>query len=46
MLDINRTDRLPDLDTIGRIGQAAREVAHSRYGWDQLVAQIKPVALA
>ncbi|MGE3274281.1 MAG: hypothetical protein AB7O67_04160 [Vicinamibacterales bacterium] len=46
VLDINRLDRLPDADTLGRLGQAAREVAHSRYGWDQLVAQIKPVALA
>lgn len=46
VLDINRTDCLPDLDTLARIGQAAREIAHSRYGWDRLVAQIKPVALA
>jgi hypothetical protein len=46
VLDINLCDRLPGLDVIARIGQAAREVAHSRYGWDQLVAQIKPVALA
>ena len=46
VLDITKTDRLPNMEEIARIGQAAREVAHSRYGWDQLVAQIKPVALA
>jgi hypothetical protein len=46
VLDINRTDRLPDVETLSRIGQSARDVAHSRYGWDQLVTQIKPVALA
>jgi glycosyltransferase involved in cell wall biosynthesis len=46
VLDINRTDRLPDIETLARIGQAARAVAHSRYGWDQLVSQIKSVALA
>ena len=46
VLDINRVDELPSLDTLSALGQAAREVAHSRYGWDQLVSQIKPVALA
>ena len=46
VLDINQTERLPDADALVRLGQAAREVAHSRYGWDQLVTQIKPVALA
>ena len=46
VIDINQCDRLPDLDTLAAIGQAARDVAHSRYGWDRLVAQIKPVALA
>jgi hypothetical protein len=46
VLDINRTDRLPDIETLARIGQSARTVAHSRYGWDQLVSQIRSVALA
>lgn len=46
VIDINLCDRLPDLDTLSTIGRAARDVAHTRYGWDRLVAQIKPVALA
>ncbi|MEW6319608.1 MAG: hypothetical protein AB1635_00815 [Acidobacteriota bacterium] len=46
VLDINRLDQLPDIDRLVSIGRAARDVAHSRYGWDQLVLQIKPVALA
>jgi hypothetical protein len=46
VLDINRTDVLPPLDEIARIGHAAREVAHSRYGWDRLVAEIRPATLA
>jgi hypothetical protein len=45
VLDINRCDQLPDEATLSRIGRAARDVAHSRYGWDRLVAQIKPVTL-
>jgi len=24
------------------IGRAAREIAHADYGWDQLVAQLRP----
>ena len=43
VIDINRCDRLPDLDEAARIGRGAREVAHSEYGWDQLVAQLRPV---
>jgi hypothetical protein len=46
VLDINQIEQLPDADALSRIGQAARDVAHSRYGWDSLVAQLKPVALA
>jgi hypothetical protein len=41
VIDINRCDRLPDLDDTRRIGLAARDIAHSRYGWDQLVAQLR-----
>jgi hypothetical protein len=43
VIDINQCDRLPDLDQTRRIGLAAREIAHSRYGWDQLVAQLRSV---
>jgi hypothetical protein len=46
VIDINRCERLPDLDEIERIGRAARDVAHARYGWDRLVAEIRPIALA
>jgi hypothetical protein len=43
VIDINRCDRLPDLEDAARIGRSAREVAHADYGWDQLVAQLRPV---
>jgi hypothetical protein len=43
VIDINCCDRLPDLDEAARIGRGAREVAHADYGWDQLVAQLRPV---
>ncbi len=41
VLDINRLEELPDARTRDRIGQAARDVAVGRYGWDQLVARIR-----
>jgi hypothetical protein len=43
VIDIDQCDRLPDLDQTRRIGLAAREIAHSRYGWDQLVEQLRSV---
>jgi hypothetical protein len=43
VIDINRCDRLPDPDEAARLGKAAREIAHTDYGWDQLVAQLRPV---
>ena len=43
VVDINRCDRLPDAEETERIGRAARDIAHTRYGWDQLVAQLRPV---
>jgi hypothetical protein len=46
VIDINQCDRLPDDEQIRRIGRAAREIAHGRYGWDQLVAQLRPVVRA
>lgn len=42
VIDINVCDRLPDLDQAERIGRAARDIAQARYGWDQLVAQLRP----
>jgi len=44
VIDIARCDRLPDLDEAGAIGRAAREIAHADYGWEQLVAQLRPLA--
>jgi hypothetical protein len=46
VIDINQCDRLPDDEQIRRIGRSAREIAHGRYGWDQLVAQLRPVVRA
>jgi hypothetical protein len=43
VIDVNRCDRLPDMELTQRIGSAAREIAHSEYGWDQLVAQLRSV---
>jgi hypothetical protein len=43
VIDINRCDRLPDADTTGRIGRAARDIARAEYGWDKLVAQLGPI---
>jgi hypothetical protein len=43
VIDINRCDRLPDPEQTQRIGRAAREIAHGQYGWDRLVAQLRPV---
>ena len=43
VIDISLCDRLPDLAQAEHIGRAAREIAHARYGWDQLVAQLRPV---
>jgi hypothetical protein len=43
VIDINRCDRLPDIAQAETIGRAARQLAHADYGWDQLVAQLRPV---
>ena len=43
VVDINLCDRLPDFEQAEKIGRAAREIAHADYGWDQLVAQLRPV---
>ncbi|MBM3817925.1 MAG: glycosyltransferase [Acidimicrobiia bacterium] len=43
VIDINRCERLPDLEQAQLIGRAARDIARQRYGWDQLVAQLRPV---
>lgn len=43
VIDIAQCDRLPDVDLAEKIGRAARELAHADYGWDQLVAQLRPV---
>jgi len=42
VIDINACDRLPGDDQAAAIGKAAREIAHADYGWDQLVAQLRP----
>jgi len=43
VIDINLCDRLPDEYETKRIGLAAREIARGDYGWDQLVAQLRPM---
>jgi hypothetical protein len=43
VIDINLCEALPDFDAARRIGTAARQTAHTDYGWDRLVAQLRPV---
>src|SRR5688572_22946868 len=43
VIDINLCQTLPDFDAARRIGMAARQTAHTEYGWDRLVAQLRPV---
>ena len=43
VIDISLCERLPDAEQTQRIGRAAREIAHGQYGWDRLVAQLRPV---
>jgi hypothetical protein len=42
VIDISACDRLPGFEEAATIGKAAREIAHANYGWDQLVAQLRP----
>ena len=42
VIDINACDRLPDSEEARKIGKAAQAIAHGEYGWDRLVAQIRP----
>ena len=46
VVDVNVCDRLPNADEAERIGRAAREIAHAEYGWERLVAQLRPVVRA
>ena len=43
VIDINRCERLPDVEEAKRLGRAACEIAHSQYGWEHLVAQLRPM---
>ena len=43
VIDINTCDQLPGLEEAEKIGRSAREIARADYGWDQLVAQLRPV---
>jgi len=42
VIDISACDRLPGVEQTETIGRAAREIAHADYGWDRLVAQLRP----
>jgi glycosyltransferase involved in cell wall biosynthesis len=46
VIDINKCDRLPDFEQAAQLGRAAREIAHADYGWEQLVAQLRPVVIS
>jgi hypothetical protein len=43
VIDISRCDRLPDAEQNERIGLAARDIARTQYGWERLIAQLRPV---
>ncbi len=42
VIDVNACAQLPSLEEARKIGDAARAIAHGDYGWDRLVAQIRP----
>jgi hypothetical protein len=42
VIDVNVCDELPAPEQAKKIGDAAREIAHADYGWDQLVSQLRP----
>jgi hypothetical protein len=44
VIDINLCKQLPNSEQTERIGRAAHEIARAQYGWDHLVAQLRPVA--
>lgn len=46
IIDIAQCDRLPDAEQAEMIGRAARDIAHAAYGWDRLVAQLRPAVQA
>jgi hypothetical protein len=46
VIDINACDRLPGPEEAEHIGRAAREIARVEYGWERLVAQLRPVVRA
>ena len=46
VIDIHHCDRLPDAEQAAAIGCAAREIAHTQYGWDALVGQLRQVVQA
>ena len=43
VIDINLCEGLPDAEQNARIGLAARDIARAEYGWEQLIAQLRPV---
>ena len=43
VIDIHACDQLPGLEEARKIGNAAQAIAHGQYGWDRLVAQIRPL---
>ena len=45
VLDIDHCDRLPGPEELSAIGTAAGKTAHARYGWEQLVEQLRPAPL-
>ena len=44
VIDVNLCKQLPNSEQTERIGRAAHEIATAQYGWDHLVAQLRPVA--
>jgi hypothetical protein len=46
VIDVHQCDRLPTAEHAAAIGRAAREIAHTQYGWDALVGQLRQVVQA
>jgi len=46
VIDIQRCERLPDSAALAEIGKAAAATVHAHYGWDRLIAELRPAAVS
>ena len=46
VIDIQQCERLPDPPALAEIGKAAAATVHAHYGWDRLIAELRPAAVS